>query len=45
MKKKTAKRFIIKNAWKMAREKIFDPDYKKTKIYKNYVQALKVYEK
>jgi hypothetical protein len=44
MKKKTAKRFLFKMAWKMAREKIFNPDYKKTKVYKSYVKALKVYD-
>ena len=43
MKKKTAKRFLLKMAWKMAREKIFNPDYRKTKLYKSYIQALDVY--
>jgi len=44
MKKKTAKRFIFKKAWKMAREVISNPDYRKTKIYKQYAKALKSYD-
>ena len=44
-KKKTAKRILQRSAWKMAKTKIMNPGWNKTKLYKRYSAAIKIYDR